>query len=235
LSRRKKQPTIDGWQEAVEGVKEKEKSTEINVIAKTEGQKRYIQTILNNDITFCSGPAGSGKTYLSAGIGLQLLLKGEYKKIVIMRPATEACGEKIGWVPGTANQKLEGFTASFFDSIGMFLRKTAIKDLIEEGHIEVIPLGFLRGRSLSHSCILIEESQDLTVSQTLLILTRIGLGSKMVFSGDLTQSDIHERNGLEDAFSRLQGVKGVGFCELDSSDIVRHSIIAPIIERYKKR
>jgi len=232
LSRKAKKPTVDGWEKAVEGVKQEK--VEIVVKPKTKGQERYIAAIAENSIIFCDGPAGSGKTFLSVGIGLQMLMEGKFKKIVFMRPAIEAY-ERIGYLPGSATDKLFYITSNFFSAAECFLRKTLIESFVTEGKIEIVPMGFLRGRTFNNTFCLIDEGENLLISQTLLTLTRLGEGSKMVFNGDLMQSDLKERNGLQDAFTRLQDIPGIGFVELDSSDIVRHPLISTIIDRYSNR
>ena len=163
-----------------------------------------------------------------------MLMSGLYQKIVIMRPAIEACNERIGFLPGSADEKLQPWTAPVFDNMEVFLPKSAIKNLVTEGKIEVVPLGFVRGRTFNKAFVITDESQNLLVKQTLLALTRLGQDSKLVFNGDLMQSDLLETNGLADAFCRLKGIEGIGFVELDEGDIVRNRLIGQIIARYQK-
>ena len=230
-----RKPTTDGWQNAVDQAQKQEKSAEVIVSGKTAGQKTYIQEIQNNDIIFCTGPAGTGKTAIAVGMGLQMLAANKYQKIVIMRPAVEACNERIGFLPGSAEEKLSPFSAPVYDNMEVFLPKMAVRALAADGKIEIVPLGFARGRTFNKSYVIVDEAQDLTVKQTLLVLTRLGQESKMIFNGDLLQSDLFETNGLEDAFVRLQGIKGLGFVTLDMADIVRHHLIGQILDRYVKR
>ena len=231
------QPEQDGQSRLPCGIRTsaQKKAGEVIVSAKTLGQKQYMQAIQENDIVFCAGPAGSGKTVIAAGLGLQMLLAGKYQKIVVLRPAIEACHERIGFLPGSADEKLQPWTAPVFDNMEVFLKRAVIKDLVIDGKIETVPLGFVRGRSFNNAFIVVDESQNLSVKQTLLVLTRLGQDSKMIFNGDLTQSDLSESNGLADSFDRLQDIKGIGFVSLDASDIVRHRLIGQIIERYQKK
>ena len=240
MSRKKKQRVIDIEKEAVElgprGKEKKEDRWKKNVVvsAQTAGQKEYIKAILNNDIIFCTGPAGTGKTIVAVGLALQQICAPvpAFDKLVIMRPAKEACDEHIGFLPGQIEDKLQPYLAPVMDNAEVFLDKTAIKNLIWQGKIESIPLAFMRGRSLNKSIIICDEGQNLTVKQTLLCLTRLGKGSKMIINGDLSQSDIKEQNGLADAKERLQGIPCIAFVELTEKDIVRHPLIIKILERY---
>lgn len=212
----------------------KSKERDVVVEAKTTGQKRYIISIKNNDIVFCSGPAGSGKTAVAVGIGLQGIMSSHpaYEKIVVLRPAKEACGEHIGYLPGDISSKMQPWAAPIIDNMEVFIDKSQIKNLFYEQKIDILPLVYARGRSLNKSFIIVDEAQNLTIQQTLLILTRIGNGSKMIFNGDMSQSDITGKNGLEDAEERLVGISGIDFLRLEDSDIVRNPIIGKIIKRY---
>lgn len=206
---------------------------QVVVKAKTEGQKKYIQEIKNSDITFCRGPAGSGKTVIAVGLGLHYLLASNpaFEKIVVVRPVKEACGESLGYLPGQVQEKLAPWMAPIVDNMEVFVDKYQIKNLLTQQKVEVIPLAYMRGRSLNKSFIIVDEAQNCTPEQFLLILTRLGDGSKMVLNGDVSQSDVG-KEGLSDAIGRLQGVPGVGFCELGASDIVRNPLISKVIERY---
>lgn len=203
--------------------------------AQTDGQKHYINTIHNNDITFCMGPAGCGKTIIATGLALQGIVTENpiYERLVIMRPAKEACEENIGALPGDIGEKMSAWTAPVVDNMKVFLDSGAIKSLFYNEKIEVLPLAFARGRSLNNAFIIVDEAQNVSPKQMMMILTRIGQGSKMVINGDLAQSDINGVNGLYDAFERLDGVKGIAFVELDGDDIVRSPIIKEIVKRYE--
>jgi len=212
-----------------------EKEISVVVSAKTPGQKRYIQSIQENDIVFCHGPAGTGKTAISVGIGLQAVLGGKFQKLVIMRPAKEACDEKIGYLPGDQETKMAVWIAPVTDNMEVFVSKQTIKSLLCQGKIEVLPLAFARGRSLNNSYIICDESQNLNPPQVLMVLTRLGNGSKMVLNGDLQQSDLNGNNGLADAIRRLAGINGISFVELGEEDMVRHPLLREIVSRYASK
>lgn len=208
----------------------------IIVSSKTSGQKRLIVEIKNNDVVICTGPAGSGKTYISTGMALQHLLApgSEIKKIVFMRPAKEACDEHLGALPGELSEKMAPWIQPIIDNMMEFLPPPDIKNLFWEKKIEVVPLAYARGRSLNRSFIIVDEAQNCSDKQMLMVLTRIGEGSKMVINGDLDQSDsMHVVNGLADAATRLYGINGIGVVSMDSVDIVRNPMIREIIRRYK--
>lgn len=217
------------------GKAKKEDRYKRNVIvnAMTEGQKDYIIEIKNNDITFCFGPAGSGKTAVAVGLALQYLCAPTpaYEKFVILRPAKEACDEKIGYLPGDVGAKLEGYVAPVMDNMEVFIDRSQIKNLFYQNKIEVVPLAFIRGRSFNKSIILVDEAQNCSPQQMLAILTRLGKASKMIIAGDPLQSDVRN-SGLQDAVEKLQDIPGIGLCELDATDIVRHPLIGKILERY---
>lgn len=220
----------DGWR----GQDEPKRSGKIVVSALTPGQKRYMAEIQNNDITFCYGPAGTGKTAVAVGLALQAVCAEHpaYDRIVVMRPAKEACGEEIGHLPGDIAAKMSVWAAPIMDNVQVFCDARQMKDLLWHNKIDIIPTCFARGRSLNKSFIIIDEGQNLSKDQVVMILTRLGKGSKLVLNGDLAQSDVRGKNGLADAVERLQGIQGIAFVELTSADIVRHPLIAEIINRY---
>lgn len=211
-------------------------SGNVSVTAKTTNQKKLIIEINNNDIVICTGPAGSGKTYISTGLALQYLLSKNsgIEKIVFMRPAKEACEEKLGSLPGELSDKMLPWMAPIIDNMQEFVSPSTIKTLFWEKKIEIVPLAYARGRSLNKSFIICDESQNCSKNQFLMILTRIGQGSKMVLNGDLDQSDSHyDKNGLQDAIERLDGMNKCSIVNLQSEDIVRNSLITEILARYK--
>jgi len=207
----------------------------VRVQALTEGQRRYICTIKDSIITFCTGPAGCGKTMIPVGLGLQALIatNSTTQRIVIMRPVKEACDEKLGYLPGGLGEKMEPWAAPLVDNMKEFLNDAQIKLLFHEERIVIVPLALARGRSLNDSFIILDEAQNCSKKQMLMAVTRIGRNSKMVINGDISQSDDHSMvNGLSDAMSRLRGIDGIGFSELGHEDIVRNPLISAIIERY---
>jgi phosphate starvation-inducible PhoH-like protein len=203
-------------------------------MAKTPGQKRYIVEIKNNDVTFCVGPAGSGKTAIAIGLALQDVLSNNptYKKIVVMRPVKEACDEHVGYLPGDLMEKMIPWAAPVVDNMAVFMDPRGIKGMFAHGIIEVVPLAYARGRSLNDSFIILDEAQNVAPKQMLMVLTRIGSNSKLVINGDVSQTDTVGQNGLADAFGRLDGIRGISFVQLEEEDIVRNGLIREIIRRY---
>lgn len=206
----------------------------VHLEPQTPGQERYIEEIATHDITFCLGPAGCGKTVIAVGLALQKILspKPQYEKLIIMRPAKEACGESIGFLPGDMAEKMQPWAAPLVDNMKVFVDDKVIKDMFFEGKIEVVPLAFARGRSFNGSFIILDEAQNCTPQQILMVLTRIGAGSKMVINGDPLQSDIPGPSGLEDAVRRLEGMAGAGVARMGEEDIRRHPLIGEILRRY---
>lgn len=201
----------------------------------TGGQQDYIDCILSNDITFGIGPAGTGKTFLATIMAVQALLDGEVEKIILVRPIVES-GEKLGFLPGTFQDKVDPYMRPIYDAMGEVLSPSQIKQYMESGIIEIAPLAFMRGRSLNKCFIILDEAQNTTKTQMLMLLTRIGRRSKAVITGDFTQIDLvrPQDSGLEDAINKLEGIDGIGICELESTDIVRHRLVQDIIAAYNK-
>jgi phosphate starvation-inducible PhoH-like protein len=202
---------------------------------KTEGQKRYIDAIFENDLTFCIGPAGTGKTYLAVAAAASLLKKGQARRIVLARPAVEA-GERLGFLPGDLQAKVNPYLRPLFDALHDMMDFEQVKRFMVNDVIEVIPLAFMRGRTLNESVIILDEAQNTTASQMLMFLTRLGHESKMIVTGDTTQVDLPEgtRSGLVDAVEKLRGIKGIGLIELERSDIVRHRLVQNIVNAYER-
>lgn len=199
---------------------------------KTPNQINYIRTIAENSITFCHGVAGSGKTHIAIGMALEYLLDERVKKIIVTRPVVES-GEKIGYLPGTAEEKLHPYLLPLIDEINYFISSGQYNSLKLNNKIEVVPLGLMRGRNFHDSFIVADECQNASYDQIKMLLTRLGIGSKMVLTGDVSQSDLtrNMRGGFLSMINALEGVDGIGNCLLDSSDIVRNPIIAQILTR----
>ncbi len=199
----------------------------------TAGQQRYIETMAKNDMTFCIGPAGTGKTYLAVAVAVSMLKKKEIRKIVLARPAVEA-GERLGFLPGDLQAKVNPYLRPLFDSLEDMMEFGQMRKFMEMDIIEVIPLAFMRGRTLNEAIVICDEAQNTTSSQMLMFLTRLGRGSKMIITGDITQTDLEKGqvSGLTDAARKLQGIEGIGFIELERADIVRHKLVHRIVEAY---
>ena len=200
---------------------------------KTEGQACYIKAIRNNDLVFCIGPAGTGKTYLAVSLALSTMKSGYLKKIVLARPAVEA-GERLGFLPGDIQAKVNPYLRPLYDALADMLEVGQVKKYIENDLIEILPLAFMRGRTLNDSFIILDEAQNCTVKQMKTFLTRFGIRTKVVVTGDITQVDLPsgEKSGLIDVQERLKGVSGVDFVYLTRNDVVRHRLVRDIVEAY---
>lgn len=199
---------------------------------RTENQKEYIRTIAENSVTFCQGVAGVGKSHIAIGMALEYLLNDKVKKIVITRPVVEA-GEKIGYLPGGAEEKLHPYLLPLVDEIHHFITVAHYASLKLNNHIEVVPLGLMRGRNFHNTFIVADECQNASYEQLKMLITRIGNNSKMVLTGDVSQSDLarHMQGGFYHMMQALGGVEGVGISKLGNQDIVRNPIIGKIISR----
>ena len=201
---------------------------------KTVNQKNYVDAIDENTIVFGIGPAGTGKTYLAMAKAVQALQRKEVSRIILTRPAVEA-GERLGFLPGTLTDKIDPYLRPLFDALHEMMDPDSVPKLMATGTIEVAPLAFMRGRTLNDSFIILDEAQNTTPEQMKMFLTRLGFNSKMVVTGDVTQIDLPNGNsGLKVATSILGKVDDMKFCVLDSSDVVRHSLVAKIVDAYAK-
>jgi phosphate starvation-inducible PhoH-like protein len=202
----------------------------------TKGQLKYIKTMLANDLTFCIGPAGTGKTYLAVAIAVSMLKKKQIRRIVLARPAVEA-GEKLGFLPGDLQAKVNPYLRPLFDALEDMMDFTQMKKFMELDIIEIIPLAFMRGRTLNEAVIICDEAQNTSALQMLMVLTRLGHGSKMIITGDITQIDLErgQKSGMVEAIETLRRIKGIGYTELNRLDIVRHRLVQKIVQAYKKR
>jgi phosphate starvation-inducible PhoH-like protein len=200
---------------------------------RTENQKEYIRTVAENHITFCQGVAGSGKTHIAIGMALEYLLENKVKKIVITRPVVES-GEKIGYLPGTAEEKLHPYLLPLLDEVNHFITSAHYATLKINNKIEIVPLGLMRGRNFHDSFIVADECQNASYDQLKMLLTRLGNGSKMVLTGDISQSDLnrHQQGGFYTMTKILTDIEGIGISYLDMKDIIRNPIIGTILGRF---
>ena len=193
------------------------------------GQRDYVETISKNDITFCYGPAGTSKTFTACYTALQMLQNKEIKEIILCKPIQEA-GEKLGHLPGGIEDKVDPYMKSYKSNLVKIIGNELTETLFEKKIIRFEPLAYMRGITLTDKIVILDESQNAQPSQLKTFLTRIGNGSKFVVTGDLMQSDIKMQNGLDDAIRRLSGVEGLGLCQFELKDVVRHKIVAGIID-----
>jgi len=205
----------------------------VHISPNSGNQENYVSTIRNKVLTFGIGPAGTGKTYLAVALAVQKLVSGEVEKILLVRPAVEA-GEKLGFLPGDLNQKVDPYLRPLYDALYEMLGFKEASQLIERNVIEVVPLAFMRGRTLNNSFIILDESQNATVEQMKMFLTRFGFGSKVVVTGDITQIDLPKNtlSGLVHSLDVLESIEDVGLVEFDSKDVVRHGLVQKIVEAY---
>jgi phosphate starvation-inducible PhoH-like protein len=203
--------------------------------AKTFGQRQYIKAVLSHDLTFCTGPAGTGKTFLAVVIAAQALLANQYERLILTRPAVEA-GEKLGFLPGDLQQKVNPYLRPLYDALYELIDAEKMPSLMERGVIEVAPLAYMRGRTLANAFVIVDEAQNTTPAQMKMVLTRLGFRSRMVVTGDLTQTDLqpNQPSGLAVAKKILRSTEGIAFCELTTKDVVRNALVQRIVAAYEQ-
>ena len=204
------------------------------IIAKTSNQKKIVDLHNKNDLLFVIGPAGTGKTYVSVALGVKALKEKKIKKIIITRPVVEA-GENLGFLPGDLQDKIDPYLKPIYDALEDMIPIQKMKKFIENKTIEIAPLAYMRGRTLKNAFILLDEAQNTTGSQLKMFLTRLGQNSKMIVTGDISQIDLrkNQSSGLVDAKNKLNNIEGIGFTHLDSSDVLRHSLVKKILDKYQ--
>jgi len=200
---------------------------------RTDGQARYIQAMRDHDVTLCVGPAGTGKSYLAVGMAVTLLRQAAVKRIVLVRPAVEA-GERLGYLPGDLVAKINPYLRPLFDALNEMMEPEQVRRYMDNDIIEIAPLAYMRGRTLNHAAIILDEGQNTTIPQMKMFLTRLGENSKMIVTGDITQIDLPRtvRSGLIDAIHRLRNIDRLAVVHLDQSDVVRHALVQRIVTAY---
>jgi phosphate starvation-inducible PhoH-like protein len=202
---------------------------------KTPSQKKMVKLFDDNDMIFAIGPAGTGKTYLAIALAVRALKNKEVQRIILSRPAVEA-GERLGFLPGDLKEKLDPYLQALYDAMHDMMQGRKLNDFIEQGVVQIAPLAFMRGRTLSNAVVILDEGQNTTVNQMKMFLTRMGNNSKFIITGDVTQIDLpsREQSGLPVAERILQNIPGIGFAYFDKRDIVRHRLVTPIVEAFEK-
>ena len=201
---------------------------------KSENQQQLVDAYEKNDMVFATGPAGTGKTYLSIALAVRALKEKTARKIILSRPAVEA-GEKLGFLPGDMKEKIDPYLQPLYDALGDMLPAVKLQDMMEKNIIQIAPLAFIRGRTLSDAVVILDEAQNTTPAQLRMFLTRMGWDTKMIITGDMTQIDLPrgQRSGLSEALQILKDVEGIGFVELNKKDIVRHKLVTRIVNAYE--
>ncbi|ETX14777.1 phosphate starvation protein PhoH [Roseivivax halodurans JCM 10272] len=202
---------------------------------RTEAQKDYVRALYENELAFGIGPAGTGKTYLAVAVGVNMFLQGHVDKIILSRPAVEA-GERLGFLPGDMKEKVDPYMQPLYDALNDFLPGKQLARMMEEKTVEIAPLAFMRGRTLSHAFVVLDEAQNATSMQMKMFLTRLGEGSRMVVTGDRSQVDLPRgvQSGLKDAERLLSSIDRISFNYFTARDVVRHPLVAKIIDAYDK-
>lgn len=206
-----------------------------HVRPRTDGQARYVRAMRENDLTLCIGPGGTGKTYLGVAMAVSLLRQGQVKRIILVRPAVEA-GERLGFLPGDLVAKVNPYLRPLFDALNDMMEPDQVKRYMDNDIIEIVPLAFMRGRTLNQAVIILDEGQNTTIAQMKMFLTRMGTGSKIIVTGDITQVDLPKqtRSGLIDAVQRLRDIDRIAIVYLDESDIVRHPLVQQVVRAYEE-
>ncbi|HUX78760.1 MAG TPA: PhoH family protein, partial [Alphaproteobacteria bacterium] len=206
------------------------------IAARSKQQGAYIKSLKENELVFAEGPAGTGKTYLAVALGVEMMMAGQMDRLILSRPAVEA-GERLGFLPGDIREKVDPYLRPLYDALHDMLPLEQVTKKLALGEIEVAPLAFMRGRTLSDSIIILDEAQNTTEVQMKMFLTRLGNNSRMIVTGDLTQIDLPKGvpSGLQDAINTLQGVKGVGFINFTERDVVRHPLVSRIVRAYEHK
>ena len=204
--------------------------------ARGRAQQRLVSDFGSCDLCFATGAAGSGKTFIAICLAVKALKAKQVRRIILSRPAVEA-GEKLGFLPGEMKDKLDPYLQPLYDALGELIPAPKLKDLMDTGVIQIAPLAFMRGRTLSDAVVILDEAQNTTPQQMKMFLTRLGMNSKMVITGDFTQVDLPRGvpSGLRDALDKLEGIRGIGFVHFGKQDIVRHPLVSAIVERYDER
>lgn len=207
-----------------------------SIVARTPNQRKLTEKFDSNDLLFAVGPAGSGKTYTAIALAVRALKNKEVRRIILSRPAVEA-GEKLGFLPGDMKEKIDPYLQPLYDALLDMLPAEKVKSHIETGIIQIAPLAFMRGRTLNDAIVILDEAQNTTNHQIKMFLTRMGLNTKMIITGDITQIDLppRQKSGLIDAVETLKGIKGIEVVEFNKNDIVRHSLVQSIVEAYEKK
>lgn len=206
-----------------------------SILARTHNQQKLLRDYEKNDLLFAIGPAGSGKTYVAIALAVRALKNKEVRKIILSRPAVEA-GEKLGFLPGDMKEKIDPYLQPLYDALEDMIPQAKLQEYMEKGVIQIAPLAFMRGRTLSDAVVILDEAQNTTVPQIKMFLTRLGIGSKMIITGDLTQIDLphSQRSGLIDACNVLREIPGISFIHFSEKDIVRHPLVERIVKAYGK-
>ncbi|HEY4180425.1 MAG TPA: PhoH family protein [Kofleriaceae bacterium] len=206
------------------------------IAPKGAAQKKYVDIVRANDIVFAAGPAGTGKTYLAVALAVRALLDKQIRRIILTRPAVEA-GERLGFLPGTLEEKVDPYLRPLYDALHDMIESDKLERFMSDGTIEIAPLAFMRGRTLSGSFIILDEAQNTTPEQMKMFLTRMGFDSKAIITGDVSQTDLPRgvRSGLRDALELVQDIRGIGTVTFDASDVVRHPLVAALIRAYESR